>query len=148
MSYEDKARERLDAKISEVPEAGCWIWTGAMDSNGYGQLSMYGGRIGAHRAAWMLHRGPIPAGLDLDHLCRTRSCVNPWHLEPVTHAENMRRSPVVGVRSGAMQRAKTHCPAGHPYDEANTHRRKRGSRECRACMRARSARQQRLKRAA
>ena len=78
--------------------------------------------------------GPIPEGLELDHLCRVPACVNPLHLEAVTHAENMAR----GIRFdvGAAQRAVTHCPKGHPYSEANTYR-YAGERACRACVRDR-----------
>lgn len=73
--------------------------------------------------------GPIPDGLDLDHLCRNRACVNPAHLEPVTRQQNIQRSPLVG--------AKTHCAKGHAYDEANTGWTKNHNgnlrRWCRAC---------------
>lgn len=84
---------------------------------------------GAHRVAYEEIMGPVPEGLELDHLCRTRSCVNPSHLEPVTHRENMNRGDVA-------TRRKTHCPKGHPYDEENTGI-YNGYRNCRACARLR-----------
>jgi len=115
---------------------GCWEWTGAKLSNGYGVF----GKMGlAHRYAYEFCIGPIPDGLQLDHLCRVRHCVKPDHLEPVTCRENLLRA------GGIMaQRAKrTHCPQGHPYDEANTHITRRNERNCRACDRD-NARQKRL----
>ena len=78
----------------------------------------------AHRVAYELQVGPIPVGLQLDHLCRVRSCVNPAHLEPVTSAENTRR----GLRA-----MKTHCPQGHPYAGENLLIRPTGQRRCRTC---------------
>ena len=79
--------------------------------------------------------GPIPQGLQLDHLCRVRACVNPWHLEPVTALVNSRRSSA-GAVSAARQLAIAECPNGHPYDTENTCRAKNGARRCRACARA------------
>lgn len=74
-------------------ETGCWVWTGPDDGKGYGFFSVpYEGEHRSHRAFWVRHRGAIAPDLELDHLCRNPSCVNPDHLEPVTHAENMRRA--------------------------------------------------------
>lgn len=79
-----------------VSETGCWEWTGPMDRSGYGLIRItIGGRVrstGAHRASWIAHRGPIPMGLQIDHLCFNRKCINPAHLEPVTTQENTRRA--------------------------------------------------------
>ena len=132
--------ERLLAKIDVDPGAGCWLWTGGKGANGYGQIgvgSVLDGsrRLAAvHRVAYEEMVGPIPDGLVLDHLCRTRSCVNPDHLEPVTFEENVRRGEA--GRHG-FNTSKTHCPAGHAYDAANTHIKRCGRRECRACARDR-----------
>lgn len=87
---------RLWPRVVEDP-SGCWLWTGAKNQHGYGVLSIPGAKANnfkkkyVHRLSWELLRGEIPDGLHLDHLCRTPSFLNPWHLDPVTHAENMRR---------------------------------------------------------
>jgi hypothetical protein len=113
----------------------CWLWTGYVESNGYGRVPFDGRSRWAHRVVYQLLVGEIPQGLELDHLCRNPRCVNPSHLEPVTHAENMRRSPI-----GAPQfhRTKTHCPQGHPYAGDNLVL-FRGMRYCRECQRRHKA---------
>lgn len=111
----------------------CWIWRRATDPNGYGRFWLNSGMRLAHRVVFELHRGPVADGLSLDHLCRVTSCVNPSHLEPVTHQENVRRG-----NAGKPQAARTHCPQGHEYTEANTYIGKHGSRFCRACDKNRS----------
>jgi len=80
-----------------IDDAGCWLWLGALKANGYGQITTGSKRDGSqtkrytHRVAYEHFRGPIAEGLTIDHLCRVRRCANPWHLEPVTHAENCAR---------------------------------------------------------
>lgn len=101
---------------------GCWEWTAGKDNRGYGRFQADGFRL-AHRWAWFILNGPIPDGLELDHLCRNQGCVNPFHLEPVTHAVNV-------ARAFADQ---THCLRGHPYDAENTYRTPGGRRRCRQC---------------
>lgn len=111
-----------------VDESGCWLWTAAIDANGYGMLGVPDRTNRAHRLVYELRVGPIPEGLQLDHLCRVRRCVNPEHLEPVTSHENTRRSPL-------HRGNQDHCLNGHPYDEENTYRSPNGWRKCRTCQR-------------
>ena len=108
----------------------CWLWTGTLDTCGYGQIKSKGKTLKAHRFAYELLVGPIPDGLQLDHLCRVRNCVNPDHLEPVTQTENVRR----GTSFAVEHAAKTHCPQGHPYEGDNLYIiPTTGSRSCKAC---------------
>lgn len=114
---------------SNAPGLGrCWDWIGSR-SKGYGYYVDGGRNHPAYR--WLYRRmvSPDIDGLDLDHLCRNPSCVNPWHLEPVSHQVNCQRGRNV-------HREKTHCPSDHPYDSANTYITPSGTRQCRICKRA------------
>lgn len=124
----------------------CWLWTGSLDRHGYGR-GYYKGKTTRlmHRAMYDLVVGPIPPGLELDHLCRTPRCVNPAHLEPVTPEENARRAAMVPKGVAITNAAKTHCDAGHRFDVANTYWRGNGRRGCRSCNRAAVARYQKRK---
>lgn len=115
-----------------IQEDGCWEWVGATRGSGYGHL-WFGGRIRpAHQVVYEKAKGAIPDGLELDHLCRNPSCVNPDHLEAVTHKENMRRSVSPIAKTGE----NASCPYGHPYTAANTYWRPDGEgRQCRVCIR-------------
>lgn len=108
----------------------CWIWTAARNRHGYGLFPYDRGTL-AHRAAYELLVGQIPNGRELDHLCRNPSCVNPAHLEPVVHRENMLRGDTLGGRNAA----KTHCVNGHEFTPENTYVFPNGHRKCRACKR-------------
>jgi len=118
----DRLWERVDA------DGPCWLWTGPIDPNGYGRIHFSGRNLYVHRAVYELLVGSIPDGLECDHVCRVRRCCNPDHVEPVTHAENSGRSPIMGAPTS------THCKRGHPFDDANTRITGKG-RVCRACAR-------------
>ena len=108
---------------------GCWEWTAAKTSEGYGAIgkgSREEGTVLAHRVMYEALVGPIPNGLVIDHLCRNRGCVNPTHMEPVTTRENILR----GEGLTAQQARRTHCPAGHSYASKNS----RGDRICLTCI--------------
>ncbi len=122
--------ERFWAKVDKRGPEGCWLWLGRKESKGYGQFECKGIFNVAHRFAYELLLGPIPEGLTLDHLCRNRACVNPDHLEPTLHRDNVLR----GVNACATNARVTHCPEGHPYDLFNTYRMSNGGRACRKCI--------------
>lgn len=107
----------------------CWIWQGAKDTHGYGSLNFGKKTQIAHRVVYEALSGKIPKGMSLDHLCRNPICVNPDHLEPVTHKENVLR----GVGPTAINAQKTHCKRGHEFTKDNTRITVVGGRLCRAC---------------
>jgi hypothetical protein len=127
-------QERIMQRTDRSGE--CWLWTAALDRHGYAEIKVGKRHHLAHRVAYELFVGAIPDDLVIDHKCRVRHCLNPEHLEPVTNRENILR----GVGPAAKNAAKTHCPQGHPYDEANTIIRPHGSRRCRACHNASTSR--------
>lgn len=130
-------RQRFARYVQPQPN-GCWEWQGYRDRNGYGVFGVLmptaNGRLrrhhGAHRASYALHKGPIPPGLCIDHLCRNPACVNPDHLEPVTHKENTLR----GESFSAVNARKRRCIHGHSLaDPANVYRQGGKRRQCRRC---------------
>lgn len=113
------------------PNSGCWIWLLAVRKSHkleYGAISFLGKSMTAHRAAWIIFRGPVEPGIVVDHLCRNTLCVNPAHLEPTTNKINCLR----GESIWATNARKTHCINGHAFDDVNTYE-WRGKRLCRAC---------------
>lgn len=132
--------KHIEAKINrsgpipeERPDLGpCWIYTGYLSQRGYGRTAIKGKSVRVHRVVFEALRGPIPEGLEPDHLCRVKACCNPTHLEPVPHRVNAQR----GV-TGKHFAQRTHCPKGHPYSEENTRIKKQKggtiNRVCRAC---------------
>jgi hypothetical protein len=129
-AVERAGRKFLEAMSIPEPNSGCWLWLGGLSGGGYGSVSVVDVQATAHRFSYELYKGPIPEGLQLDHLCRNRSCVNPDHLEPVTSRENILR----GEGLSAINARKTHCPLGHELTGKNLITRGR-KRRCRTCQR-------------
>jgi hypothetical protein len=131
---------RLWSRIKRQGARDCWPWLGTLTRWGYGKIEINGKTRHVHRVVYELLVGPIPDGMDIDHLCHGpdcepgphcphRSCENPAHMEPVTTGENVRR----GFSLSSVNREKTHCPRGHPYSAENTRLNSRGQRVCRTC---------------
>lgn len=126
------ALDRFAEKIATT-DSGCVVWIASRNNSGYGTFNVGVRSTVAHRWSYEYHVGPIPDGLDLDHLCRNRACVYPEHLEPVTTSANLLR----GVDVGQANAVKTHCPANHPYSGANLYvpPSRPNNRMCRTCRR-------------
>lgn len=123
---------RFWKKVDKREDDECWQWTGYLMPNGYGNFHHEGRTWLAHRLAYLFFVGELDRDLQIDHICRNRACVNPRHLELVTHREN-------NARGSRAQR--THCPYGHPYSPENTYYAYRGQnrmRKCRECQRTRN----------
>jgi hypothetical protein len=119
--------DRLWEKIIPEPNSGCWLWTGAVNGTGHGQIRIDGRIRPAHRVMYELESGHVPAHLDIDHLCRVTCCVNPQHLEPVSHKENCARG-----ESGKHWSRRDACKYGHPYTAESTYW-QGSARRCREC---------------
>ena len=137
LAIEETGRFPFWGKFSENPTTGCWEWQGVRSRDGYGRSSHGRTTVGyTHRIAYSKLVGPVPDGLELDHLCRNPPCGNPAHLEPVTHHVNLLRG---------MQAQQTHCVNGHPFDSENLVMRFRRSgapyRQCKTCVRIRAKQQ-------
>lgn len=113
--FEDKLLNRFWMKVEKTET--CWVWLGAKQSDGYGCFGVNGKILLSHRFSYELLKGDIPKGLELDHLCRNVKCINPSHLEAVTHKENMRRGNSNKIHH--HNRDKTHCNYGHPFSGGN-----------------------------
>jgi hypothetical protein len=130
--------KKIEDKLNKNGPGGCWLWTGDL-RDGYGQVWFEGKHRIVHRVVYEYLVGPIPAGLQTDHLCRVRACSNPAHLELVTNKVNAQRGNV-----GGWQRRLTHCKNGHPLSGNNI--RMQGKRRiCRACQREWAARKAKQK---
>jgi hypothetical protein len=125
--------DRFWPKVDRRGPDECWPWLAARDNHGYGQMTVDYKRKKAHRLAYELLMGPIPEGLSLDHLCRHPWCVNPAHLQPVCHAENVRRG-AAGIKVLLRAQLQTHCKNGHEFTDENTYLPPSGRRVCRACQ--------------
>ena len=131
-------KERFWARVDKngpIPEFAphlghCWLWTAGKAKFGYGRLG--GNAQLAHRMAYEWEHGPIPEGLEPDHLCRVPACVRPFHLEPVTKRDNILR----GFGASAIHARQTECIHGHLFTPENTRIRKNGGRRCRTCDRS------------
>ncbi len=112
----------------------CWLWTAYINKFGYGVIGTYDKKTAlAHRVSFELTKGPIPEGLEINHLCEVKNCINPDHLEAITRAEHILKTDFQG---GKYQKNKTHCVNGHSFQETDVYITKEGHRKCRACGRA------------
>lgn len=142
VTLEERFWAKVDKTLSE-----CWVWTAYIGPDGYGRFFYSSNRTReAHQVAYELAVGPVPNGLQLDHTCHTndescaagteclhRRCVNPAHLEPVTHLENSRRGRHPGSTGNRLRRDKGHCRNGHEFTPENTRINRTGGRSCKQC---------------
>ena len=134
LSLTEAEERRFWSKVSIGTANECWPWLSTKRPDGYGVMQVGSLKdrsrrvIRAHRFAYAQEHGPIPDGLELDHLCRNRACVNPVHLEAIARRENILR----GEGASALHARQTHCRRGHEFTPENTFSH-HGGRECRAC---------------
>lgn len=127
----EAAEARFWANVAKAD--GCWLWSASATPNGYGQFRLGRLMVSAHRVAWLMTYGPVPADLCVLHRCDVRRCVRPDHLFLGTTGDNNRDTVAKG-RYVSPRKSRTHCRYGHEFDEKNTYW-WRGSRICRACKR-------------
>ena len=134
-------RARFERFVARQP-AGCWLWTGHLNRDGYGRFSVGGRKQQCHRVAYELFVGPIPDGMQIDHVrargCISKACVNPAHLEAVTQVEN----PARGDGAPAQNARRTQCRKGHELSGDNLKIGTDGHRRCRICLREKHRRQE------
>lgn len=127
----DRMRRMIEKWSIPEPNSGCWLWMGSLNKAGYPCPYYEGRSVRAHRLAYEAFRGPIPTGCELDHTCRVKCCVNPAHLEAVSHRENVIR----GNMPGAVVLRNNRCPRGHEFTAENTYvNPASGNRRCRTCQ--------------
>lgn len=140
-------RHRILSHV-KISDTGCWEWTAYIDRGGYGKTNVAGHTRLAHRVAYEMWVAPIPEGLEIDHLCRVRRCVNPAHLEPVDRRTNVLR----GFSPSAIAARRSHCKNGHEFTPENTYTYRSTAgwhrRECRICRAAYMAEWERARRSA
>lgn len=119
---------RFWAKVYKPSIHQCWDWLSYIDPDGYSRFQIKNVSYGAHRLSWKEFFGEIPKDMVIDHKCRNRSCVNPYHMQLVTRGENV----LLGIGMSAINKAKTHCLKNHPFDSKNN----RGDRVCSICKNA------------
>ena len=126
--------DRIESNVERIPFSGCWLWSKQLTDKGYARTTFgHGINRYVHRVVYEHFNGPIPDGLSLDHTCRITFCVNPAHLEPVTHRENVLR----GIGPTSENSKKSHCKRGHPFAGDNLGEQYLGAgRLCIACSRA------------
>ena len=128
-------KDRIFDGVSMEPTSGCWLWTKYCNRLGYGMFDVPGrGMNPVYRISYEIFKGAIPAKFDIDHLCRNTGCVNPDHLEAVSHRENILR----GIGPTAINALKTHCLKGHPLTPDNLRPSLRNERACKECANVRN----------
>ena len=139
----DLLPDRLREKTFKEVSTGCWLWYGYVSKTGYGTVGFETKYWRVHRLSYKMLKSSLDPTKVIDHLCKTRNCINPSHLEQVTQGENARRGdhtnkgthPNTGKATGALNKAKTHCPKNHPYKGTNLIISNRtGARSCRICQ--------------
>lgn len=129
----DLILERFWNLVKVDPTSKCWNWQAHKNNRGYGYFKLNGKTLLAHRFSYEVNKGKILRKLELDHLCRNPACVNPDHLEAVTHKENLLRG---NVKTSNWKRKMTHCSLNHELKEPNLNKcdLKRGKRRCKTCL--------------
>ncbi len=122
--------ERFHRSYLADPNSGCWLWALSLSPKGYAYMSVGGKKLRTNRISYALHKGPVPDGLDVDHKCNVRCCVNPDHLQLLTHRENILRSQ----NFCALKAKQTLCKRGHPLSGENLKIDGVGGRQCRQCV--------------